>query len=302
MAELKRLLARTRLLTLTGSGGCGKTRLCLQGAADSLERFPDGVWLVELAPLADAGLVPQTVATVLGLMEEPGKSIVQTLTEHLKDKRLLLLLDNCEHLLDGCAQLVDTLMRQCPNMTILASSREALGIGGEQAYRVPSLSLPDPKQAHTPISIAPFEAVQLFTDRALLARADFEVTNQNAPSARFHLLSPGRDSAGHRVGGGAGVVPFRSRRSTASWTNASDSSRLARVRRCHGIRHCARRSIGAMTFSLPLSARYWCDLRCSPEASPSTARKPLASAAMWPTWTCSTCWVSWWGSRWWRST
>jgi predicted ATPase len=109
LAELKRLLVRTRLLTLTGSGGCGKTRLCLQGAADSLERFPDGVWLVELAPLADEGLLPQSVVTVLGLMEEPGISIVQTLIEHLKDKRLLLLLDNCEHLIDGCAQLVDTL-------------------------------------------------------------------------------------------------------------------------------------------------------------------------------------------------
>ena len=180
LAELKRLLAKTRLLTLTGSGGCGKTRLSLQVAADSLERFPDGAWLVELAPLSDPGLVPQTVATVLGLKEEPGKPIIQTLTEYLKDKRLLLLLDNCEHLLDGCAQLADALLRQCPQVTVLASSREALGIGGEQAYRVPSLSLPDPKQAHTPASVAPFEAVQLFIDRALLARPDFQVTAQNA--------------------------------------------------------------------------------------------------------------------------
>ena len=101
LVELKRLLARTRLLTLTGSGGCGKTRLCLQVAADSLERFPDGAWFVELAPLADPGLVPQTVATVLGLKEEPGQSIRQTLAVYLKDKRLLLLLDNCEHLLEA---------------------------------------------------------------------------------------------------------------------------------------------------------------------------------------------------------
>jgi len=180
LAELKRLLAKTRVLTLTGSGGCGKTRLSLQVAADSLERFPDGAWLVELALLADPGLVAQTVATVLGLKEEPGKPIVQTLTEHLKDQRLLLLLDNCEHLLDGCARLVDTLLHQCPQVTVLASSREALGMGGEQAYRVPSLSLPDPKQAYTLASVAPFEAVQLFTDRALLARPDFKVTTQNA--------------------------------------------------------------------------------------------------------------------------
>jgi predicted ATPase/class 3 adenylate cyclase len=180
LAELKRLLVGTRLLTLTGSGGCGKTRLSLQVAAEALERFPDGAWLVELAPLADPGLVPQTAATVLGLKEEPGKPIVQTLTTHLKNKRLLLLLDNCEHLLDGCAQLADTLVRQCPEVTILGSSREALGTGGEQAYRVPSLSLPDPKQVHTPASVAPFEAVQLFTDRALRARSDFQVSEQNA--------------------------------------------------------------------------------------------------------------------------
>jgi predicted ATPase/class 3 adenylate cyclase len=180
LAELKRLLAKTRLVTLTGSGGCGKTRLCLQLAADSLDTFPDGVWLVELAPLTDPRLVPQTVATVLGLKEAPGKPIAQTLSDYLRDKQLLLILDNCEHLLDACAQLADTLVRQCPQVTMIASSREALGIGGEQAYRVPSLSLPDPKQAHTPASVAPFEAVQLFTDRAVLARSDFAVTAQNA--------------------------------------------------------------------------------------------------------------------------
>ena len=180
LEALKRLLAGTRLLTLTGTGGCGKTRLCLQVAADCLEHYPDGAWLVELASLSDPGLVPQTLASVLGLKEESGKEISQSLIAYLKDKRLLLLLDNCEHLLDGCAQLVDALLRQCPPLKILTSSREALSIGGEQTYRVPSLSLPDPKQAHTPTSVAPFEAVQLFTDRALLARPDFQVTDQNA--------------------------------------------------------------------------------------------------------------------------
>ena len=180
LVDLQRLLTGTRLLTLTGSGGCGKTRLCLQLAADSLERFPDGAWLVELAPLADPDLVPQTVASVLGLKGEPGKPIARSLVEHLKDRRVLLLLDNCEHLLHACAQLVATLVRQCPQATLLASSREALGTGGEQAYRVPSLSLPDPKQEQTRESVVRFEAVQLFTDRALLARPDFQVTQQNA--------------------------------------------------------------------------------------------------------------------------
>jgi predicted ATPase len=181
LTELKALLAKTRFLTLTGSGGCGKTRLGLQLAADSLEQFPDGVWLVELAPLSDPGPVPATMASVLGLKEEPGKPITQTLAEYLRDKQLLILLDNCEHLLDACARIADALLRSCGPLKIVASSREALGIGGEQAYRVPSLSLPDPKKTHTPESVAQFEAAQLFIDRAVLARPDFRVTTQNAP-------------------------------------------------------------------------------------------------------------------------
>jgi predicted ATPase/class 3 adenylate cyclase len=182
IAEIEALLVRNRLLTLTGSGGSGKTRLSLHVAAESLAQFPDGAWFVELAPLADPGLVPQTVATVLGVKEEPGKSITQTLTDYLKDKRLLLLLDNCEHLLDACATVADALVRQCPGVKILASSREALGIAGEQTFRVPSLSLPDRKRAQTPQTLSTYESVQLFIDRALLVRKDFQVTNQNAPA------------------------------------------------------------------------------------------------------------------------
>ncbi len=178
--ELAALLAKARILTLTGSGGCGKTRLGLHLAADALEQFADGTWLVELAPLSDPGLVPQTVAKVLGLKEETGKPIVETVTEHLKDKRTLLILDNCEHLLDVCASLADAIARRCPDVKILATSREALGIGGEQAYRVPSLSIPDPSEAHTTTSVAQCEAVQLFVDRAALARAGFRLNDDNA--------------------------------------------------------------------------------------------------------------------------
>ncbi|MCW3054429.1 MAG: regulatory protein LuxR [Chthonomonadales bacterium] len=182
MEEIKSLLARTRLLTLTGSGGAGKTRLSLQAAAEVLEDYPDGVWFVELAPLGDPALVPQTVAAALGLTEQTGKSLLQRLTEDLKTKKALLLLDNCEHLLSACAQLTDTLLRGCPELKILASSREGLGIAGEQTYRVPSLSLPDPRQPPTAENVTVYEAVRLFVERALLTRSDFAGTNQNAPA------------------------------------------------------------------------------------------------------------------------
>jgi predicted ATPase/class 3 adenylate cyclase len=180
IAEVCALLRKTRLLTLTGSGGSGKTRLGLQVAADSLEAFQDGAWLVELAPLTEPGLVADAVATVLKVKEQPGKPIIQTLIEHLGQRRLLLVLDNCEHLLVDCAKVADALVRQCPGVKILASSREALGTAGEQMYRVPSLSLPDRKAAQTPETLSSYESVQLFIDRALLVRTDFRVTNKNA--------------------------------------------------------------------------------------------------------------------------
>ena len=182
LASIQDALAKSRLLTLTGSGGSGKSRLALQAAADLLETYPDGVWLVELAPLADPLLVAQTVANVLGVQEETGKPILTTLAENLKGKKLLLLLDNCEHVLDTSAKLADTLIRACPDIRILATSREGLGIAGETTYRVPSLSLPDPRQTQTAQSLSQFEAVQLFIARALQTQPDFAVTNQNAPA------------------------------------------------------------------------------------------------------------------------
>ncbi|HVK02196.1 MAG TPA: tetratricopeptide repeat protein [Armatimonadaceae bacterium] len=181
-AAAQGLLESHRHVTLTGAGGTGKTRLALQVAADRLEKYPDGVWLIELAALADPGLVPQTVAAVFALKEETGKPLLQSLAEYLKSKDLLLVLDNCEHLLDACAKLADTLLRQCPRVRILASSREVLGIAGERTYRVPSLSLPDPEKPQTPESLAPFEAVRLFIDRAVKAQDAFAVTNANAPA------------------------------------------------------------------------------------------------------------------------
>jgi predicted ATPase/class 3 adenylate cyclase len=185
--EVKQRLSSTRLLTLTGVGGTGKTRLSLQVAADRMEEYPDGVWLVELAPLSDPALVPHAVATVLAVREEPGVPLPQTLAQHLKAKHLLLVLDNCEHLLSACAALTQALLQQCPHVTVLASSREGLGIAGEVVYRVPSLSLPDaahlaPDRAGLMPALIQYEAVQLFIDRASAAVASFAVTNQNAPA------------------------------------------------------------------------------------------------------------------------
>ena len=182
LVEVKALLEKTRLLTLTGSGGCGKTRLALQVAAELVDRSTEGVWLVELAALTDPNLVPQAVARVLGLKEEPGKAITQTLVEYLKNKYLLLVIDNCEHLLDACAKLIDRLLSQCPRVHLLTTSREGLGIAGELAYRVPSLSSPNPRRDRTPESLSQFEAAQLFIERALFHLPTFAVTTQNAPA------------------------------------------------------------------------------------------------------------------------
>ncbi len=181
MAEVKDLLTTTHLLTLTGPGGTGKTRLSLQVAAEVLDVFPDGAWLVELAPLADPALLPQAVASTLGVREQPGRLLVETLLDYLRAKTLLLMLDNCEHLIEACAQLATTLLRACTRLRIVASSREALGVAGETAYRVPSLSLPDTQRA-TPDALQHSEAARLFGERALAAQPRFGITSANAPA------------------------------------------------------------------------------------------------------------------------
>jgi predicted ATPase/class 3 adenylate cyclase len=182
MTEVDRLLGTTRLLTVTGSGGCGKTRLALQVAADLVEAYAHGVWLVELAALSDPALVPQTVAAALGVRVEPGHTATATLSDYLRSRSLLLLLDNCEHLLAACAQLADLLLRACPKVRILATSREGLGITGETTHRVPSLSLPDRKRLPAVEELTGFEAVDLFVERATAAMPSFRLNQQNATS------------------------------------------------------------------------------------------------------------------------
>ncbi len=179
MAELQSLLMSNHLLTLTGPGGTGKSRLSLQLATEVLKEFPDGVWLVELAPLADPSLVAQTVASTLGVREQPGRTISDALIDYLRAKTMLLILDNCEHLIESSAQLADSLLRVAPSLKILASSREPLGITGETSYRVPSLPVPDLQFTSLEV-FSQNDCVRLFVDRASAVYPHFRLKEKNA--------------------------------------------------------------------------------------------------------------------------
>jgi len=182
LAEARAILASAPLLTLTGPGGVGKTRLSLQIATDLLDEFEDGVWVCELGALADEGLVLQAIATSLGVTEQPGRALAATLLDHLRARHLLLVLDNCEHLLRSCATEAYALLRGCPTLRMLATSREALGISGESVFNVPSLSLPAAEGIVSADQAARWEAVQLFVDRAAVVQPGFRLTDQNARS------------------------------------------------------------------------------------------------------------------------
>lgn len=182
IASVRELLGETRLLTVTGAAGCGKTRLVLQVAAEVVEGWPHGVWLVDLASLADPVLVPQTIASILGVREEPGRKLLDTLADFLRPKSLLLVLDNCEHLLAACAELVMSLLQKCPQVRVLASSREGLGVPGEQIYQLPPFALPDPERLPPLAELVQHEAIRLFTERALLSQPRFVLSEESAPA------------------------------------------------------------------------------------------------------------------------
>ena len=180
IAETRRALAATRLLTFTGVGGSGKTRLALEVARNLVETYPDGVWLVELAPLSEEVLVPKAVAEALEVPERPSEPLADTLAEVLESKELFLIVDNCEHLLEAVARLVDGLLDSCPHLRILATSREAIGVEGEIRWDVPPLSVPEPKGKPTTQGLEGYESVRLFVERARRHDPSFSLSPHSA--------------------------------------------------------------------------------------------------------------------------
>lgn len=179
IAEVLALLGGSRLVTLTGPGGTGKTRLSLQAAAEGLEAFQDGAWFIELAPLSDPAHIVQTIAMALGIREQPGRPLKTVLIEGLRERKLLVILDNCEHLVEACAPLVEELLRASPGLKFLTSSREMLGVMGEQIYRVPPLSLPNPAEDSFE-DLDQSEAVRLFAVRAAAVQPHFRFNRENS--------------------------------------------------------------------------------------------------------------------------
>ena len=181
LAQVRELLGTTRLLTIVGTGGLGKTRLTLQAAKESLYSFPDGVWLIELAPVSEPSLALYTIASVLGVREEQARPLLETLCAWLSNKELLLVLDNCEHLIETCAQFAHNVLTASPNVRILASSREALDIAGEMVYRMPALETPDPQKKFSVGELMQFESARLFLERASFAVSNFNLRADETP-------------------------------------------------------------------------------------------------------------------------
>ena len=176
---IARLITHNRLVTLIGAGGIGKTRLAVQAGQSLLNAYPDGVWFVPFESLGEEDLVPQTVASFLGIPEPPEEHLVEALVNQLRNQTRLLIFDNCEHLLDACARLAETLLKNCPELKILATSRDILRLEGEAVYHVPPLTIPEGQTARSVAEVANSESVQLFAQRARLVLSNFEITQTN---------------------------------------------------------------------------------------------------------------------------
>ncbi|HET9110003.1 MAG TPA: AAA family ATPase, partial [Ktedonobacterales bacterium] len=245
LVEIERTLASARLLTITGAGGSGKTRLALRVAADLASRYADGAWFVSFAPIDDTAQLPRAIASALGARAPSGRrSLLASLTDALASRRLLLVLDNCEHVIGGAARVAETLLRACPRLQILATSREPLRVSGEVMWRTPALALP-PEPLPTLEVLAQVESVALFLDRARARQRDFILTMRNAPAiaaicrqldglplgielaaAHVGALTPEQiaarlDDALRLLGGGSRTIPRQETlRATLDWSHA----------------------------------------------------------------------------------
>ncbi|MCI0550828.1 MAG: helix-turn-helix domain-containing protein [Anaerolineae bacterium] len=182
LADVKKLVKSSRLVTFTGAGGIGKTRFAMQASSELLDSFEDGIWWVELAALHDPALVMGALAKALDVGEIPNQPLEETLIHFLRTKHLLLILDNCEHLIEACARVTGQLLTACMNVKILATSREALGIIGEIVWQVSPLTLPDTQQLSSSEPLIQSEAILLFVQRANAVNRHFSLTIQNAPA------------------------------------------------------------------------------------------------------------------------
>lgn len=180
LAEIAQLLEKTRLLTLVGAGGIGKTRLALQAGADALDRYPDGVWVADFGTITDADVIAEVVAQIFAVTPQSGRSVAEAIAGALRSKTALLILDNCEHLVDAAAALAETLLRGCSHLKILTTSREPLDIVGEIVHRVPSLALPEDSSTLTCAEAMNYGAIALFEERAAAANTRFALTDANA--------------------------------------------------------------------------------------------------------------------------
>ncbi len=279
------ILAANRLVTLTGAGGVGKTRLAVQVARAVAENYGDGTWYVDLAPITDPDLVPLTVARALGLPDQPGRSPVNSLLQFVGARQLLVVLDNCEHLLDTSAAVTEALLGACPRLTMLATSREPIGVAGEVTWRVPSLSLAD-------------DAVRLFCDRAGQARPGFDIDDDNAAAvgeicrrldgmplaielaaARVRALSPTGDS--RRT---ARPVPIADRRIANRGAPPADAAGLGGL--------VARLVDRAGADLVPSAGGLPGRIR------PARPAKRWSAMRTWPATRCWTCWPCLSTSRW----
>ena len=287
LTEIARLLRKHRLVSLTGPGGAGKTRLALVAAGELVEVFDDGVWLVELAPLTDPALVTQTVAGALEVREQPGRPLTRVLRDYLATRRLLLVLDNCEHLVDACAVLVENLLHACPDLHVLTTSRESLSIPGEIASPVPALDLAS-------------EAARLFADRATAVNPGFALTAETAPAVA--AICARLDGMPLAIELAAAQTRMLTVQEIADglddgFSLNAEGPRTADSR--HRTLHAA--STGVTIYWPRQSSCCSAGWPCSPADSPDRPPSGSAPERVWSNERCSVCSHTWWTSRSWLS-